>query len=102
MWVTISILFLAILVKQLIKAPPKSARNLIAVAIDMLIATIIWKTSNITISSHSAIAALNGKKWGLYMCKFLNWIEPNHCANAITSDIEKAQEAINILTKKID
>lgn len=32
-----------------------------------------------TISSRAYKAMQNGKRWGCVLCKFLNWIQKDHC-----------------------
>lgn len=32
-----------------------------------------------TISSRAGRARENGKRWGCVLCKFLDWLDPDHC-----------------------
>jgi hypothetical protein len=43
-----------------------------------------------TISSHSARAATQGKRWGIVLSKFLNLFQRDHGAHAIAGDEERA------------
>ena len=36
-----------------------------------------------TISDRAALARSKGKSWGCILCKFLDWINPGHCARAL-------------------
>jgi len=36
-----------------------------------------------TISSRAAKARNAGKRWGCVLCRFLDWIQPHHCDNAL-------------------
>lgn len=49
-----------------------------------------------TISSHSARAALEGKLWGIWLSKALDWIQPDHGAKAIAGDVERAENVERI------
>jgi hypothetical protein len=49
-----------------------------------------------TISSHSARAALEGKKWGVVMSKFLNLFQKDHGAKAIAGDEQRAENVERI------
>jgi hypothetical protein len=42
---------------------------------------------NETISERAAKARNAGKEWGCVLCRFLNWINPGHCDNALTATI---------------
>jgi hypothetical protein len=73
-------------------------RSMIADGVDILLATIIWKSNDITISSHIGIAAAQGKKWGIVCSKLLNMFQTNHCENAMRNDLNDAQSVITQLT----
>ena len=34
-----------------------------------------------TISSRAARARNKGKLWGCHLCRFLDWLDPDHCDN---------------------
>jgi len=47
----------------------------------------LFGASNETISERAAKARNAGRTWGCVLCRFLNWINPGHCDNALTSTI---------------
>lgn len=47
-----------------------------------------------TISARAGKAALRGKRWGCYLCRFLHWIDRDHCNKAIQNDIKRAHAVI--------
>jgi len=49
--------------------------------------TLAGGSPNETISERAAKARNEGKQWGCVLCKVLNWINPGHCDNALTSTI---------------
>lgn len=49
--------------------------------------TLTGGSPNETISERAAKARNEGKEWGCVLCKVLNWINPGHCDNALTSTI---------------
>ena len=49
--------------------------------------TLAGGSPNETISERAAKARNEGKEWGCVLCKVLNWINPGHCDNALTSTI---------------
>lgn len=56
------------------------------VSIDQTVNTLFGGDPDETISSRSAKAQLEGKRWGCIMCKFLDFLDPGHCANNIEYD----------------
>jgi hypothetical protein len=58
----------------------------VLIALDMLVNSLAGGILGSTISARAAIAANAGKSWGLAMCRFLNWMEPGHCAAALAND----------------
>ena len=58
----------------------------VAVAIDQLFNTLLNGDEDETISSRAAKARLKGKRWGCILCRFLDWLDPNHCTNSIEPD----------------
>lgn len=58
----------------------------ILVAIDQLINAIFKGDPDETISSRAAKSAIEGRAWGCYLCKFLNYLEENHCEKQIEYD----------------
>lgn len=62
------------------------------VAIDVCINVVLLNgRPDETISSHSARAALEGKTWGIWMCKFLNIFQKDHGEYAMLADEGRAQ-----------
>jgi hypothetical protein len=49
--------------------------------------TLAGGSPNETISERAAKARNAGRKWGCLLCAALNWINPGHCDNALTSTI---------------
>jgi hypothetical protein len=49
--------------------------------------TLFGGSPNETISERAAKARNAGRTWGCVLCKFLGWINPGHCDNALTSTI---------------
>jgi hypothetical protein len=47
----------------------------------------LFGASNETISERAAKARAAGRTWGCVLCRFLGWINPGHCDNALTSTI---------------
>ena len=86
------------LLRAILRSPPQSVRHLVAVMFDMMIAVTIWHRPDITISTECGLAAIDGKLWGKWMCKFLGWLDTNHCPTAIQADIDRAKNVIAYLT----
>ena len=64
----------------------KSYGRRVAVAIDQLLNALLNGDEDETISSRAAKARLKGKRWGCVLCRFLDWLDPNHCTNSIEPD----------------
>ena len=64
----------------------KSYGRRVAVAIDQLLNALLNGDEDETISSRAAKARLKGKRWGCALCRFLDWLDPNHCTNSIEPD----------------
>lgn len=58
-----------------------------AVWIDEGVNTIFGGSPNETVSERAAKARNAGRKWGCVLCRLLNWVNPGHCDNALTSTI---------------
>lgn len=58
----------------------------ILVAFDQLINAVFDGDPDETISSRAAKANRRGQTWGCILCKFLDWIDPNHCEKSIEHD----------------
>lgn len=61
------------------------------VGLDQFVNVITFGEPDETISSRSARAALQGKKWGIVMSKFLNLFQKDHGAKAQAGDVERAE-----------
>lgn len=57
------------------------------ILLDQAVNTIAGGSPNETISERAAKARNDGRSWGCVLCRFLNWINPGHCDNALTSTI---------------
>lgn len=71
-----------------------------AVGFDMFVQDLIWDAPiGITISSRAGLAARSGDT---RLSKIVNAVmfNPDHCELAIAADIQRANEAIVILTRK--
>lgn len=52
-----------------------------------------------TISSRAASAREHGHLWGCWLCRFLDFIDPNHCNEALQNDKTRAQAVIDDLNR---
>lgn len=68
-----------------------------AVALDVAVASVFWRSQGISISSHAALNAQRGKRWGCVLCRWLDALEKNHCALSLQGDIARAQAVIKEL-----
>lgn len=57
------------------------------ILLDQALNTLAAGSPNETISERAAKARNAGKEWGCILCRFLNWINPDHCDNALKSTI---------------
>ena len=39
-----------------------------------------------TISSRAAKARAEGRRWGCVLCRFLDWVQKDHCATSLNAD----------------
>ena len=79
----------------------KSYGRRVAVAIDQLFNALFGGDEDETISSRAAKARMKGKRWGCLLCRFLDWLDPNHCTNSIEPDEgEKVSERSNAGTNR--
>lgn len=51
-----------------------------------------------TISARAGKAMLRKRRWGCLLCAMLDWLQTDHCANAIANDRKRAQAVIDDLT----
>lgn len=72
------------------------------VAIDMLIATLIWRDADITISAFTGLALRTPHPplWARVLGTILDWIAAGHCEDAIVNDAARAKAALVILEPK--
>jgi len=71
-----------------------------SVGFDMFVQDLVWDAPiGVTISSRAGLAARNGDT---RLSKIINTImfNPNHCELAIVADMQRANEAIVLLTRK--
>lgn len=57
------------------------------ILLDQALNTLAAGSPNETISERAAKARNEGKEWGCVLCRFLGWINPGHCDNALKSTI---------------
>lgn len=50
-----------------------------------------------TISARAATARNHGHLWGCWLCRLLDWLEKDHCDDAIVNDRLRAQAVIRDL-----
>ena len=55
----------------------------VLIALDQLVNALLGGDEDETVSSRAARARAAGAWWGLTLCRFLDWLEPDHCKNAI-------------------
>jgi hypothetical protein len=59
--------------------------------------TIIGGAPGDTISGRAGRAARDNRVWGKFLCSILNWLQKNHCEEAIEHDAAgRHKESINI------
>ncbi|WCD56178.1 hypothetical protein [Caulobacter phage KSC] len=56
------------------------------IALDQLLNTLLAGNPDETLSSRAHKASLKGKAWGCILCKLLNFIDKNHCAESVEPD----------------
>lgn len=77
----------------------------LAIAVDILTASIFWNKEDVCVSSLSGLALRRkaaglGVNWGLYhLGLLLNKIQTNHCELSIQSDIARANAVIRLLNE---
>lgn len=49
---------------------------------------------DVTISTRAAMARTQGKRWGCWLCRMLDGINPGHCDQAIKTDRQEAEAVI--------
>ncbi|ALF01681.1 hypothetical protein CPT_Percy47 [Caulobacter phage Percy] len=56
------------------------------IALDQLLNTLLAGNPDETLSSRAYKASLKGKAWGCILCKLLDKIDKNHCAESVEPD----------------
>ena len=56
------------------------------VAADRLVNAVLGGSASDTISARAAKAKRDGKAWGRHLCCFLDWLDKNHCDDALKED----------------
>lgn len=64
----------------------------VLIALDVFINVIFNGNLGETISARSARAATEGKRWGIWLSKFLDLFQSDHGAKAVASDLTRAKE----------
>ena len=70
------------------------------VSLDQLGNTLIGGWPDETVSSRAARSYRAGRRFGRFMCWWLNKLEPNHCEKAIESELEDKQQSPGIRNLK--
>jgi hypothetical protein len=78
--VALSILWL---IPAIIFSPSGTRAWKIIVAYDMLANSATGGDDGETVSSRAYKESLNGNRYGCYLCKFLDLLQPNHCKDSI-------------------
>lgn len=65
--------------------PGRYVWNLL-IALDQLLNTLLVGNPDETLSSRAYKASLKGKAWGCILCKLLDKIDKNHCAESVERD----------------
>jgi hypothetical protein len=77
--VAISILWL---IPAILFSPSGTRAWKIIVAYDMLANSATGGDNGETVSARAYKASLSGNRYGCYLCKLLDWLQPNHCENS--------------------
>lgn len=73
----------------------------LARTVDILLCGWIWRDYDVTISSMTGLELrkkAGAARWAKVLGGFLNWIQTNHCELAVAADIERANQALGILS----
>ena len=74
----------------------------VLIAVDQLFQSAFrYGRPGITISARAATARNHGHAWGCVLCRFLDWIEADHCTNSILGDIARARAVIYELKDEV-
>lgn len=55
-----------------------------------------------TISARAYTARQDRKVWGCVLCRFLDWLEADHCEMAAVNDIKRAEAVVADLKDRFD
>lgn len=67
----------------------------VLLALDMFANVVLFRGRlDETISTHSARAAVEGKLWGIWFSKFLDWFQSDHGADASAGDLIRAESIV--------
>lgn len=70
------------------------------VALDIFYNVVVLRgQQNETISTHAWRASLLGHRWGIAMCVWLDWWQPNHGPQAASGDLQRSTARVSILSK---
>lgn len=67
----------------------------VALALDHLLNVLFNGRPGQTVSGRAETARRQGRRWGCVLCAMLDWLDDNHCAEALEGDIRRANEVIN-------
>lgn len=68
----------------------------VLIAADQLGNAILGGAPDETISSRAGRGAFLGRRLSGWLCRFLNWLEPDHCQQAVESEVHGTQESAAI------
>lgn len=74
----------------------------VLIALDALANVILGGHLGETISARSGRAGVDGKRWGLRMCRFLSWFQKRHCLRAMEIDRDLAATVVELETKALE
>jgi hypothetical protein len=77
--VALSVLWL---IPSILFSPSGTRAWKIIVAYDMLANSATGGDNGETVSARAYKASLSGNRYGCYLCKLLDWLQPNHCENS--------------------
>lgn len=86
-------------------AKEKTWTHRIAVAVDILTASVVWSQYDVTISAQCGLemrkAPVLSNKWLCRLGWVLNKLQANHCELAIAADFQRACDAARYLTHAV-
>jgi hypothetical protein len=62
----------------------------VLIALDTLGNCLLKGSPGETLSARAATARRDGRRWGCVLCRALDWLEADHCAQAMLGDSERA------------